>query len=255
MQNPPILWDTLSWTDIAELTRKTRAAIIPVGAVEQHGPHLPLNTDWVLAEGVAERVSARTGVPVVPPVTYGTSGSHGGWPGTLSLRPHTLALVLRDIAEWLYMAGIRQFLFINGHAWNLSGMYTVLEEVRCGHDDVQVKIMNWWDPVLDEPAMSADCPHNVHISHGNLAETSCMLYLRPDLVRMERAENEDDEDFFWDYRMDQISRSGVLGRDATGSRAEIGRELIELASDRLAERLQQGLGETFRYKTSWKLGG
>jgi len=249
----PVFWDQLTWPDVAALVARMRAVIIPIGAVEQHGPHLPLNTDWLLVSAVAERVSARTGVPVVPPLPYGTSASHGGWPGTLSLRPHTLAAVLEDVARWLYMAGVRQFFLLNGHEWNTAGMQTVVEGLRCGYSDVQVKLLNWWEPVAHEPEMSLDCPAAARLAHGNLTETALMLYVRPDLVHLDRAAAEDDEDFFWDYRMDQISRTGVMGRDAAGATVEVGRKLIELASDRLAERLRAGLSETFRYKTDWTL--
>ncbi len=254
MAAEPVLWDHLSWTDVADLVTATRAAIIPVGAVEQHGPHLPLNTDWILATEVATRISAHTGVPVVPPLAYGISGSHGGWPGTISLRPHTLSIVLRDIADSLYRSGVRQFVFLNAHAWNLAGLYTVLEDLRCAHNDARVKVANWWDTVEDEPEMSVDCPHTADISHANYAETSCMLYLRPALVHMNRAVNETDDDFFWDYRMDQISRTGVLGRDATGASAAVGQKLVELASLRFAERLTQGLATDFPYSPDWSLG-
>jgi creatinine amidohydrolase len=83
----PILWEELTWKDVDILTKTMKMAIIPTAACEQHGTHLPLSVDTIDCYEVAKRVSAKTGVPVVPPLTYGCSQSHGNFPGTLSLRP------------------------------------------------------------------------------------------------------------------------------------------------------------------------
>ena len=94
----PILWEELTWKDVNVLTKTMKMAIIPTAACEQHGPHLPLSVDTIDCYEVAKRVSAKTGVPVVPPLTYGCSQSHGNFPGTLSLRPETMMKVICEIA-------------------------------------------------------------------------------------------------------------------------------------------------------------
>jgi creatinine amidohydrolase len=80
----PVLWEELSWKDVEKLTKTMNMAIMPTAACEQHGPHLPLSVDAIDCYEVAKRVSAATGVPVVPPLIYGCSQSHGDFPGTLS---------------------------------------------------------------------------------------------------------------------------------------------------------------------------
>jgi creatinine amidohydrolase len=112
-KNNAILWDDLSWKDIQKLTQGMKMVIIPIGACEQHGPHLPLSVDTIDCYEVAKRVSAKTRVPVIPPLTYGCSQSHGNFPGTLSLRPETMIRMICDIVEWLYRSGIRKILLLN----------------------------------------------------------------------------------------------------------------------------------------------
>lgn len=251
MATEALYWDQMNWREIAALTTSMRAAILPIGAVEQHGPHLPLSTDWEIVEAVAGRISARTGVPVAPSIRCGTSASQGGWPGTINLRPHTLALVVQDIAQSLYEAGVRQFLLLNGHGWNRGAILSAQEWLRCAYPDVQTRVANWYDHVLDEPELDPDCPHDRKMAHGNYTETSCMLYVRPDLVRMELAVDEPDAALFWEYRMDQISRQGTIGRNTTGANEATGRLIIEAASDRLADRLARALHEQAPYATTW----
>src|SRR5262244_1583471 len=82
-KNKAILWEEFNWKDIEKLTTRMKMVIIPIGSCEQHGPHLPLDTDTIDCYEVAKRVSAKTGVPVIPPLVYGCSQSHGDFPGTL----------------------------------------------------------------------------------------------------------------------------------------------------------------------------
>src|ERR1700748_2359526 len=105
----PIRWEHLTCPEARDATAKVNAVIIPVGAIEQHGPHLPLAVDTIICEAVANAVSAETGVPVLPPVAYGVSGSHGDFTGTVALRPETLIAVMEDVIDSLHASGIRQF--------------------------------------------------------------------------------------------------------------------------------------------------
>ena len=90
----PILWEELSWKGIEKLTQHMNMVIVPVGACEQHGPHLPLAVDTIDCYEIARRVSAKIQVPVIPPLIYGCSQSHGNFPGTLSIRPETMIIVI-----------------------------------------------------------------------------------------------------------------------------------------------------------------
>jgi creatinine amidohydrolase len=118
--------------------------IVPTGACEQHGPHLPLALDTIDCYEVAKRVSAKTGVPVVPPLMYGCSQSHGKFPGTLSIRPENMTRMICEIAEWLYQSNIRKILLLNGHMWNWGPLYSARENIHDDYPHLQVRVLDWW---------------------------------------------------------------------------------------------------------------
>lgn len=208
----PVRWAELDWTAIPDAVQPWRAAIIPIGAIEQHGPHLPLSVDTEIDTAVTELVSALTGVPVVPPVAVGVSASHGSFPGTLSYRPETLIAVMEDLTDSLYRSGVRQFVFISGHIWNIGALDVATEKLRTRYDDVRARSIGYVS-MYPGPEVDGHVTHGRGLMHANFFETSVMLHLRPDLVRMDRAVSHHDVDSFWDYRMDQVSDTGVWGRD------------------------------------------
>lgn len=240
----PVLWEELTWPDAERVARRSRTVLIPCGATEQHGPHLPLAVDWMCTYEVACRASAATGVPVLHPLVFGVSAGHGAFPGTISLRPQTMLGILEDVTDSLYQSGIRGFIFLNGHAWNTGPLVSVREILRARYADARVKLLNWWELVQSpELRSAADAPEGARFLHANFGETSAMLALRPDLVRMSRAVNRRDRDYFWDYRMDQLTATGVVGRNATGATAEAGTRRVEEAASALIRLLRRGLRE------------
>ena len=132
MSGKPVLWQNLTWEDVAALRDQgITMAILPVGATEQHGPHLPLGVDTLSAEAVAHGASALTGIPVLPSLAYGCSLGHSPkWPGTISLRPETLSKLVLEIAEWLNSAGFDRLLLLNGHVTNWAPLRCGLENIR-----------------------------------------------------------------------------------------------------------------------------
>ena len=240
----PILWEELTWKDVDELTRTMKMAIIPTAACEQHGPHLPLSVDTIDCYEVAKRVSERTGVPVVPPLTYGCSQSHGDFPGTLSIRPETMMRMICEIAEWLYRSRIRKVLILNGHMWNWGPIYSARENLRYDFPDLQVRVLNWWETTPNTMAkLVEDCPVAPSYIHANIAETACVLAVRPDLVNMKEAIDEEDYDTFFEYRMDHYSKTGVVGRGATKATPKLGQELFQMVVDQLAPMVEKALAE------------
>ena len=240
----PILWEELTWKDVDELTRKMKMAIIPTAACEQHGPHLPLSVDTIDCYEVAKRVSERTGVPVVPPLTYGCSQSHGNFPGTLSIRPETMMRMICEISEWLYRSRIRKVLILNGHMWNWGPIYSARENLRYDFPDLQVRVLNWWETTPNTMAkLVEDCPVSPSYIHANIAETACVLAVRPDLVNMKQAIDEEDYDTFFEYRMDQYSTTGVVGRGATKATPKLGEELFQMVVDELVPMVEKALVE------------
>jgi creatinine amidohydrolase len=240
----PVLWEELSWKDVENLTKRMKMAIIPTAACEQHGPHLPLAVDAIDCYEVAKRVSAKTGVPVVPPLIYGCSQSHGDFPGTLSIRPETMTRMICEISEWLHRSGIAKILILNGHMWNWGPIYSARENLRYDLPDLQVRILDWWGTT---PATMAklveDCPVHPSYIHANIAETACVLAARPDLVDMKKAVDEDDYKMFFEYRMDDYTKSGVVGRGATKATAELGEKLFSMVVGEIVPMVMNALKE------------
>lgn len=238
--NQPILWDELTWTEVEELTKEMKMVIVPVGATEQHGPHLPLNVDTLQVYEVAKRASALTGVPVVPPFAVGLSQSHGRFPGTLWVRSETMIRYMTEVCHSLYQSGIRKFVLLNGHMYNLWVLQCVRDNLRCDFDDVQCTAFNYF--LAADTAFASDAPAKKHI-HGNFGETSQVLAIRPDLVHMDDSVDEDDFYTFFDHRFDQVSHSGIVGRNATGGDAQAGEEMLTEFAEAIANLLRRGLEE------------
>ena len=218
----PLPWEELTWPEARTAVTGRDAVIVPVGATEQHGPHLPLAVDTLICEAVALGVSALTGVPVLPPLSFGVSASHGGFAGTVALRPETLIAVVEDGIDSLYDSGVRQFVLLNGHIWNNGALDVSAEKLRVRHRDARVRALGYVT-MYPGPEVDGHVTYGRALMHANFFETSVMLHLAPDLVRMERATSHVDVDSFWDYRMDQVSETGVWGRDVTEANAAHGR--------------------------------
>lgn len=244
MSGHPLLWQDLTWQEVAELReRGIRMVILPVGATEQHGPHLPLGVDTLSAEAVAHATSALAGIPVLPALAYGCSLGHSSkWPGTLSLRPETLSRIVLEIAEWLIAAGFDRLLLLNGHVTNWAPLRCGLENIRHTYPQMRVALRSLWD-------LSEEAHRRYHADaanfHANCAETSLMLALRPELVKLERAIDEPDRSAgcFFAYRVCDESLHGTVGSPSR-ARAEDGQALFDLCVGELARQLRQALTET-----------
>ncbi|MFI6335106.1 creatininase family protein [Streptomyces sp. NPDC050535] len=217
----PVRWEELTWQEAESTAAVQDAVIIPVGATEQHGPHLPLSVDTRIGEAVALGVSALTGVPVLPPLSFGVSASHGDFGGTVALRPETMIAVVEDVIDSLYASGIRQFILLNGHIWNNGALDVSAEKLRVRHRDARVRALGYVT-MYPGPEVDGHVTYGRALMHANFFETSVMLHLAPELVRMDRATSHVDVDSFWDYRMDQVSETGVWGRDVTDADAKHG---------------------------------
>jgi mycofactocin precursor peptide peptidase len=192
--------------------------LVPVGSVEQHGPHLPLDTDTRIAAAVAAR--AATGARLVaPPVAYGASGEHEGFAGTVSIGHEALRLLLvelgRSAARW---AG--RLVFVNGHGGNVSSLVEAVRLLRYEGRDVA-----WFACAAGGDA------------HAGRTETSLMLALDPALVRSERAAGNTVPlaDLLPAMRgggVAAVSPNGVLG-DPAGASADEGERLLAAMSDSL----------------------
>jgi creatinine amidohydrolase len=190
--NPPKRFlPYLSWTEIADLPDKANTVIVlPTGATEQHGPHLPCAVDTVIAAGVVGHALARLpdSVPAyaMAPITYGKSDEHLHFPGTVTLTGETLLATMNEIGESVYRAGFRKLLIVNGHGGQPQVMEMSARELRLRHGDfIVVPSFTWRVPhVAGQFMTDKEKKLAMHAGH---AETALMLALAPDTVRMDRA--------------------------------------------------------------------
>jgi len=162
--------------------------VVPIGAVEQHGLALPVNTDNREVEGVAIAAARRAAVPVLvtPVVPFGVSPHHMMYPaGTITLRVETLLRVLGDICESVIRHGFDRILLLNGHGGNMGIVEAAALELR-SRLVCQVQAANWWE--LARPVFAEVCtgPVTTTIGHAGEAEASCVLALAPKSVRRDR---------------------------------------------------------------------
>ena len=185
-------------------------AVWAIGAIEQHGRHLPIGTDWIAVDAVARRVADELDAWLVPSIPFSLSECHGDIPGTVSLKPATLAAVLRDVVRSLMEQGIHQVLVLNGHGGNF-----VLEPAiqAINHEWPSVRVVmptDVWAITDDGEALFETAEHEVH---GGEAETSVMLYLDRTHVKAERVDATPPVGReYLDYvTLDRLSRDGVWG--------------------------------------------
>jgi len=188
-------WSDLATTDFATLDLARAIAVLPLGATEQHGPHLPLSVDANLAHSMIEACS-RLLPPDLPalflPVQrIGYSPEHGAYPGTLSLKADTVIRLWTDIAESVAASGVKKLVLFNTHGGNVGLLDVVARELRA-RLGMLVYSVNWFDLPLQTPegedAMARFTPEELRFGvHGGQVETSIMLALKPRLVRMSKA--------------------------------------------------------------------
>ena len=227
---------------IGEAAAAGAVAVLPVGATEQHGPHLPTGTDTLLATHVAQAAAERTGDVVLPPLSYGCSLGHTDrWPGTLSLHPATMTGVVVEVGRWVHGSGFRKLVIVNGHATNGPPCQSAILQLRHELPDLRPRFVSIFDltPEIAE-RYTEDAPD----FHANEAETSMLLHLAEREVRLDRAVDEPDRtvDRVLSYPMPAVTASGVVGTPSTAS-AERGEQLVGQLIEALADLLERARAE------------
>jgi creatinine amidohydrolase len=239
-------WTEDAWPELADLSERGsgEVGLVPVGATEQHGPHLPTGTDTIVATALCDGVSEATGAPVLPAIPVACSYGHGTQlPGTLSLSPELLAAVVRQYAEWAAASGLMRLLFVNSHFGNTASISIATDHLRLFRPDLQVGSVDWWtaDPVVAEEAVreGADV-------HAHRAETSLMLVVAPELVHLDRLAAADDPDrtdgLVFRYTAPALSTNGVTGKPSEATE-ELGRLLFDRTITAIAEMVERGRAE------------
>lgn len=234
-----------------EVTR--RIIILPVGSMEQHGPHLPLNVDVVIPTSLAKMAADELKAMILSPITYGyksnpTSGGGQLFPGTTSLDGTTLIDLTLDILRETYRHGGRKFLVLNGHFENVAFVNEALELFVREVDDVKAILLSWWDQVsdelIDELFAEAGFP-GWDTEHAAITETSLMLYFAPELVREDKIIDDQSERIptyaIFPPPDDIIPKSGVLYKATYASR-EKGKKLAKQVVGAIVQIARQELG-------------
>lgn len=231
--------------------KKNSIIVLPLGAIEQHGPHLPLNTDFVVADAVAsaavKEFGDETDAWILPTLPFTKSNEHAWSGGTMWLSAPTMMAVLDDIARSISSTAAKKILFVNGHGGNSALVAMMNREIRLKYG-LQTFLAHPHMPA-DQGGSSAESELGMGV-HGGMDETSVMLHLRPELVDMtlavrrvpeKLAQNEQvrfggrvafgwlSNDFFPD---------GHIG-DPTGASAEIGKSMIDSAITGLGGALRE----------------
>jgi len=245
-------WADQTTESLAQMDRTRLVAVLPLAATEQHGPHLPLSTDTTIVEGIV-----RAAIPKLPPelpllflptAQVGKSNEHALYPGTLTLSLTTLVAYWSELAAGVVASGVRKLVFFNGHGGQMNAMDIVTRDLRERHG-ILVVASSWY--TLGLPPGLFDEHELAHGIHGGDLETSLMMALAPQLVRLERRQNFGSltetlarENRYLSitprakigWQMQDLNPLGACG-DAAGATAEKGRAVLDYVSSRLVELL------------------
>ena len=215
-------------------------AIVSFGAIEQHGLHLPLATDFILAQERALELGRRLNAYVLPTMPFGCSREHMSFPGTITLRPATLAAVLEDIVESLYHHGFRKIVLFSAHGGNWI-LKPVMRELNFKYKDLRIV---WAGGPI--PDRGDSVPEDIHAGRS---ETARMLHVRPDLVR-EEFKNIDSPgrvgQEFNDYiGFEKTTKTGAWGKPSEAT-AELGAAMSAESVERQVEYIRWAFAELER---------
>jgi len=243
--SPNMQWAQTTWDELpSKLIQANYSAILPIGATEQHGPHMGCGMDYVLADILCRAVAEKTQVPMLPTMPYGCSIGHSQrWPGTLAVTPITLINLIKDIGDWAYHSGVRRLFIVNTHVTNAAPLRCALEMLRSEHDDMMVAVFN-------SATMSPRIKQFHHADgddwHANDAETSLMLAKAPDMVRPEKLTMADDPDrtdgLVFAHPVNRTSLNGVTGKPSISTAAK-GAEWFGWMVEDLSALIEQGAQE------------
>jgi creatinine amidohydrolase len=245
-------WMDMTWQDFSGAHPARWIAVLPVAAVEQHGPHLPLGTDAAIAEAYLAR--ARAALPPDLPVSFlpmlaiATSGEHRAFPGTLTLAPETVIRTLTEIGASVHRAGVRKLVIVSSHGGNAAAVSLAGRELRF-RPGLFTAACSWSRFGYPEGLFTAE--ERAHGIHAGDIETSIMLAHRPDMVRAEHAGRFPsaalvmEAEFTWlraerpagfGWAIQDLHRSGAVG-DASAASAAKGEAALAFGAHAFVELL------------------
>lgn len=256
MKTNQYLFGKMTWPEIKEVVKEERVAVVPVAMIEEHGPHLPVDTDLVLANEVCVRAAAKMpkGMVIVPPINHGYAPHQMDFPGVISISSETFISYVVDVCNSLAHQGFKRILLLNGHGSNVSLLKVATKQTMLKYSDVMCTSISHWDlePLIKVVSEIRDSESPGGINHACELETSMYLAIDEGLVQMEKAVKDIDKykmsKYFWvDLVGDgegrpvgmipywsSISETGILG-DPTVATKEKGEKLLEAAVKGLVE--------------------
>ncbi|MHA1607515.1 MAG: creatininase family protein [Candidatus Freyarchaeota archaeon] len=229
-----VLLETMTWTEIEEAIKKAEGIIVPFGSVEEHGPHLPVSTDTIITLELVSKAAEETGFLVAPTLNYGVCRSTRSFPGTISLKFETLKQVTIDILSELVECGFKRIVLFSFHASNahLTAIKEAAYSFTIRNRSVKVFFVSSLDFASENiPKILETLPQ-----HACEAETSLMLFLKPELVHMDKATDEVPQSppFLVTPTGRPWMKTGVMGYPTKATK-EKGEQLFTLMVNRLIE--------------------
>ena len=236
----------LTWTEIEQMPHKENVVIIqPIGAIEQHGPHLPIAVDSAISMGILGKALSQLDREIsayaLPCLYYGKSNEHSGFPGTVTLSAVTLLSIIKEVATSIYRSGFRKLVLMNSHGGQPQIMEIAARDLHQEYPDFAVFPLFTWRVPHTAGDLLTDKEKEYGIHAGDV-ETSIMLSLLPEQVKMEKAVKEYPQGLPEDSLLDmegklpfawltkELSQSGVMG-DATVATKEKGDLLLQSVAD------------------------
>lgn len=244
MAEATVLLEEMTWPEVAAAVKDGRPVVIAVGSTEQHGPHLPLNTDCVLPVAIAVEAAKQLPLVVAPPIRFGAmsralSGGGETFPGTLSVRATTLIATLHEVTSALARHGFTKICIQNWHYENAGYLWEAADLTTSKHPGVRILIVENPMPEFSPKELAEIFPNGFpgwDVEHASIMETSMMYVIRPDLVRRDRiVDDQAKRHPSWDVVPapdDFIPKSGVLWHPSEANEAT-GQRLIDAAVTRL----------------------
>jgi creatinine amidohydrolase len=247
----PYLLAHLAPHDLME--RGIDTAILPIGATEYHGNHLPYSTDTIMAEGLSLRLAKELETAVVlPPISYGMSLHLMAWPWTLSLRPETLFAVVVDIAESLLSQGITKLLVVSTHDGNPAPIENAAREINDRHG-MAIALMRGWQGMAKSLLAGR---YDIDEDHGGQSEMSVVLHLAPALARQEEAVDVPNQQMDHPIRVfgsfDRVVPHGYSGKPSRGT-ADEGEAILDAIAAHVGPFLRQLSAENWQ-NGAWMSG-
>lgn len=232
-----MLLDEMTTQEFAEKVNEDSVVIVPIGAVEEHGPHLPLCTDSIQPEHVALEIAKRTGAFIAPPIRYGNCSTTRNFPGTISISFDTMRALAYDVISELARNGFGNIVLLSGHAggMHMAALRLAAKDV-VGEREVHVMVASDYEVLYRSNKVEEGD------GHSGLLETSRVLAIRPDLVRPERPKGKSEIPPYVVLRHpEEYWKEGVSG-DSSGSTAEKGKDFNDFVIDELCRMIEEMRG-------------